>query len=123
MLAPEITLGSPDGPKIIRRKRPKYKGVLNKPIPVQISVHLDKTQAPWWYPLSASAWTRKVEQIQKREVREWQRRIEALGKYYGVSIDKEPDPSDCWHRLVWFSLRPCSRPRFRAHRSQCSHGP
>ena len=95
-------IASTDPSDVIYRKYPRYKGILKQPLPpaMLLSPLLDSAQVPAWYPFSEQSWVRKVDKIRRREGREWERRVQALGKFYGIAIDREPDGSDCWHRLA-----------------------
>ena len=93
----------------VPRKRQHYSGILARPMSFRISPLLERR--PHWYPRDDAVWAADVEQAVVREDDAWRERLIALGRRYGIELDREPNSLDPYHRLV-FELAEAHVPGF-----------
>jgi hypothetical protein len=84
---------------VIPAKRP-YSGILKQPMSFRISPFLERPR-PYWYTGDDASWAADVEPVIAREGQAWLDRLIALANWHGVELNKDPDHSDCFHRLMF----------------------
>jgi hypothetical protein len=77
-----------------------YSGVLAQPMSIHFA-HLLERGKRSWYPGSDEDWAADAEQIRNREEHALKTRLSALGQWYGIKLDLEPNALDPWHQLAF----------------------